>query len=375
MKAPELPALTGIRFFAASLVFVSHVSIWPGIAGMSPSLNLGNFGVVVFFVLSGFILTYNYARLFTGGVSPGNYGRFIWDRLAKIYPLYLLTLLLSIPLELLGHHRIWSWGALILQLTLLQCIVPFDQMRSTDHFDVPGWSISCELFFYLLAPFLIWLGISARRPAYAIVLAVASAIALAAVAGIWAPHISAWPGRFAPVQTPEFFMGVAAAVCYLKCGVPSRGCTSLATSGGIALLALSLWGNSRVPYFLSFGFLSAPGAALFIYGLAHGRGWVAQFLSQRWIELLGMSSFAFYLIHDLIIRACKGVFEYCHINVSSPWAIATISITLFLVTQIISICVFKKFEGPVQKYLRGLVRRKNPENGIPPKPEIVALNN
>jgi len=374
MKAPELPALTGIRFFAATFVFAAHISIWPGIRGLPPNLNLGNFGVAVFFVLSGFILTYNYAWLFNQGVGLGSYGRFIWDRLAKIYPLYLLTLLLSIPFELLGHHRIWSWWAMLLQLALLQCILPVDQLRSTDHFNVPGWSISCEWFFYLLAPFLIWLGLSARRPVYAIVTTVLTAIALAAAAGIWATHMSAWPGRFAPARAPEFLMGVAAAICYLKISVPSQVCTGAATAGGIVLLALALWGNARMPSFLSLGFLNAPGAALLVYGLAYGRGRVAQFLSHPWMRLLGMSSFAFYLIHDLLLRACEGAFRHWHIGAFAPGIVFTGCLALFLLTQAVSIGLFKTFEAPVQGFLRGWVRRSTPGERLRRQPGLDAPN-
>lgn len=341
---------------------------------MAPNLNLGNFGVAIFFVLSGFILTYNYARLFGNGMSFGNYARFIWDRLAKIYPLYLLTLLLSIPIELIGHHRDWSWGSLAMQLTLLQCILPLDQLRSTDHFNVPGWSISCEMFFYLLAPLLIWQGLSGKRPIYAVILGWLAAIVLAVTGGLWAVQASAWPARFAPARVPEFLVGVATAVCYLKGGTPSKTHINLGVAGGFILLALSLWGNSRAPQFLSLGFLSAPGAALLIYGLAYGQGRIAQFLSHRWMVLFGMSSYAFYLIHDLLIRICKGAFGHFHISVSTPLSMVVVSLALFILTQFVSICLFKTFEVPAQKYLRGLVRKKNPDDGVSPKPEFVASN-
>jgi len=42
--------------------------------------------VSFFFLLSGFILTYNYADVFRGGISAAGYTRFVWDRLTKIYP-------------------------------------------------------------------------------------------------------------------------------------------------------------------------------------------------------------------------------------------------------------------------------------------------
>ena len=359
MKAPELPALTGIRFFAAGLVFLAHVALLPGTAWFANRYSLGNLGVSLFFVLSGFILTYNYARLLGQGVNLGNYSRFIWDRLAKIYPLYLLTLLLAIPIELAGHHREWSWEALAMQLFLLQCILPVGQLDATNHLNVPGWSISCEMFFYLLAPFLIWLGFSTKRLANVVILGWLTAIVVAVTAGTCALHVSAWPGRFAPARTAEFIAGVVTAVCYLKGRIPKKTDIQLCVAVGFSLMVVPILIESPFAS-LRLGFLCAPGAALFIYGLAYGQGWLAQFLSHRWMLLLGMSSFAFYLIHDLIIRGFKGVFMYCQISANTALTATTITVILFVLIQIVSIWLLKTVELPIQKYLRGLARRKNP---------------
>ena len=359
MKAPELPALTGIRFFAASLVFLAHVSNLPGAACLATRYNLGNLGVSLFFVLSGFILTYNYAGLLGQGVNLGNYSRFIWDRLAKIYPLYLLTLLLAIPIEVAGHHREWSWEALAMQVFLLQCILPVGQLDATNHLNVPGWSISCEMFFYLLAPLLIWLGFSAKRLAPVVVLGWLAAVILAVTAGIWGLQVSAWPGRFAPARTAEFIAGVVTAVGYLKGRIPPSKDIRLCVVAGFCLMVLPICFDTPFEC-LQLGFLSAPGAALLIYGLAHGQGWPAQFLSHRWMLLLGASSFSFYLIHDLIIRVLNGVFARLHISANTALTATTMAVIVFVLIQIIAICLLKMVELPTQKFLRGLARRKNP---------------
>jgi peptidoglycan/LPS O-acetylase OafA/YrhL len=173
---------------------------------------------------------------------------------------------------------------------------------------------------------------------------------------------------------PDVLVGVATAVCYLKGGTPSRTRIHLCVAGGLFLLALSIWANGLAPQFLSLGSLYAPGAALLIYGLAYGQGRIAQFLSHRWIELLGMSSFAFYLIHDLIIRLCNGAFAYFHISLTTPLSMVVVVLVLFILTQLVSICLFKTFEVPIQKYLRSLVRREKPSAGVSLKPEFVASN-
>jgi peptidoglycan/LPS O-acetylase OafA/YrhL len=262
-----------------------------------------------------------------------------------------------------------------MQLTLLQCILPINHLEATDHFNVPGWSISCEMFFYLLAPLLIWLGLKTRRIAYTVILGWAAALALAVTGGIWAVHVVwVWPGRFAPARIPEFLAGVTTAVCYLKGGTPSKTCINFGVVGGFSLLVLSIWSNNQAPQFIRLGFLSAPGAALLIYGLAYGQGRIAQFLSHRWMELLGMSSFAFYLTHDLLLRICKGALKHFHSSVSTPLSMVVVVLALFSLSQLVSICLFKTFEVPIQKYLRRLVRKKNPDDGIFPKPEFAASN-
>src|SRR5881296_2777873 len=87
MRKVELSGLTGIRFYAALPVYLAHVTVIPGmeaLSGGSVFFNLGVGSVSLFFVLSGFILTYNYADVFRDGVSAAGYKRFVWDRLTKI---------------------------------------------------------------------------------------------------------------------------------------------------------------------------------------------------------------------------------------------------------------------------------------------------
>src|SRR5437773_5085368 len=73
MRKGELSSLTGIRFYAALLVYVYHVVLTiPGVNALSVSSlfsNAADVGVSFFFILSGFILTYNYADVFRDGIS------------------------------------------------------------------------------------------------------------------------------------------------------------------------------------------------------------------------------------------------------------------------------------------------------------------
>jgi peptidoglycan/LPS O-acetylase OafA/YrhL len=103
-EMPSLRPLTSFRFFAALAVFFHHMI---GFFFERPRLKElyqayyyeGYAGVSFFFVLSGFILTYNYRRVFT---SPKV--REVWAfyvaRLARIYPLHVLSFLVLVAVGL-----------------------------------------------------------------------------------------------------------------------------------------------------------------------------------------------------------------------------------------------------------------------------------
>jgi peptidoglycan/LPS O-acetylase OafA/YrhL len=155
VRKTELPALTGIRFYAALFVFLSHVSFIPGMGALSGErlvFNAGVVGVSFFFVLSGFILTYNYAEVFRNGVSRDDYKRFVWGRLTKIWPVHLATMLLVLPIAILSPQLPLDWRAVPVHALMLQCFCPLTQPGFYQFLNVPSWSISCEWFFYLLAP-------------------------------------------------------------------------------------------------------------------------------------------------------------------------------------------------------------------------------
>lgn len=63
---------------------------------------LGETGVTFFFLLSGFILSYSYDD--DGEFPKGSYGRFYLARLARIYPVYIVTILVMFPALVFMRH-------------------------------------------------------------------------------------------------------------------------------------------------------------------------------------------------------------------------------------------------------------------------------
>ena len=95
--------LTSLRFVFALMVFASHLSFLeysPNESIRNAYLSVfreGYIGVSFFFILSGFILAYNYGARILDSIT--DIGSFLKARFARIYPLHLLTMLMAIPLS------------------------------------------------------------------------------------------------------------------------------------------------------------------------------------------------------------------------------------------------------------------------------------
>src|SRR6202020_3679841 len=92
-RKPPLPALTGIRTLLAIFIILFHFTP-PHLGFLYPIINNGYVFVGVFFLISGYVLTYNYADRARTLVK-----REFWlARFSRLYPVYLLVLLLSISM-------------------------------------------------------------------------------------------------------------------------------------------------------------------------------------------------------------------------------------------------------------------------------------
>ena len=224
MNAPhhhDVPGLTGLRFVAAFCVLFAHcfavlmrrhentfdVIFWL----MTPAY----FGMTLFFVLSGFVIHYNYAHLVTNGRFAG-ITTFWWARFARLYPLLVLTLFLSAllsfrPLHFLAGDReaiYTTLRALPFFLLSIQSWIYLPIGESSLIYTIAGsgsltWSISSEWFFYLLYPFIAWLILFARRPSItALFVLLWCAIWVSFSCGLYnrAPEIDAWgTAQFGPI--------------------------------------------------------------------------------------------------------------------------------------------------------------------------------
>ena len=148
---PQIKALTATRAVAAIMVVIHHFGsdIFP----FSLSGNIfhsGDIAVSYFFVLSGFVLYISY-----NGVKI-SYGDYIKKRIGRIAPVYLLALALMVCFVVGYKDYVLNLHALkeiALSAMFLQAYVPSYPLALNS----PAWSLSVEMFFYILFPFLLLL--------------------------------------------------------------------------------------------------------------------------------------------------------------------------------------------------------------------------
>lgn len=166
---PEIRCLTGLRMVAAGWVvlFHFHFTPVPGIAELMaplrPLVSAGALGVDLFFVLSGFVITYTYLDVLGPRVDLRAIGRFVWARVCRLWPVY------AVVLHLFG---IWLLARLVLgsdDEIAFQAVQPVISVREyvqqllmvqlwdDPYLDGsswvgPAWSISAEWLAYLAFP-------------------------------------------------------------------------------------------------------------------------------------------------------------------------------------------------------------------------------
>ena len=172
-------------------------------------------GVALFFVLSGFLLSYPYLARTRLGLPAPSTGRYLWKRLLRIYPVYLLTVVVA--LALIPENS----GASVSEwLTTLAMGGVFVQPQ-LPHGLTQTWSLSVEATFYLVLP-LVMLAVAGRRRLTARrVLGVLAALVVVDVAwhltwaGAVGEHTDGSPLQWLPAFLTWFALGIAMALAHV----------------------------------------------------------------------------------------------------------------------------------------------------------------
>ena len=292
--APEnLKPLTTLRFAAALWVVGFHY--WPALtaAPMPGVVAKGYLGVELFFVLSGFILSHVYLTSF--GEGGFRYGRFLWARLARIYPVHLATLVglggLAAAAAYAGLRsggQAIVWSSLPGHLTLTQAW----GLAPHGGWNHPSWSISAEWFAYLAFPLFAWPAWKLRARPW---LAVAATLAFLALVELGFSQLAGFPLTRATIAwgalriVPCFAYGCA--IHLLWRSIPLWNARLAAAGGAVALMAVAACAAVQGPDVVSIALFGA--LILALAGLSRSG---SPLLASRLGVYLGEVSFSLYMV-------------------------------------------------------------------------------
>lgn len=330
-----------MRFIFALMVFAAHCYV------IDPHFSHflykeGFVGVSFFFVLSGFIIAYNYQRKIEHREVSR---REFWvARFARVYPLHLATLILSLLTG--GYLLTTNWDTILKFMSQLFLVHPFvPQIDYFFSFNSPSWSLGCEQLFYFLFPFLaLWLNNTRRLIG---VLAVTGFIAIWGMYFTPEEQIRAYWYVNPLTRLPDFLIGMLIFQLYDKRAVNWN--VNQATwfeIGAIILFVVFYYSGSAgiLPkvYRYSVYYWLPISAVLYVFAINKGR--ISHFLSNKYLVIGGDISFAMYLIHLFIIELYKST------GWSFPWQV--VIPILLCITISCSLLSFYYFEKPMNKYIR-----------------------
>lgn len=319
MSAPRRDgALDGLRALAAVSVVVFHVWLYsspdptrPTRAGFLNRLLFEcRIGLVLFFVLSGFLLYRAFAR--AGG--PASVRRYLLRRATRILPAYYVALAGTLLL-------LWGGGGTpgvrLPDASRLWLFAVFGQNYSEAailRLNPVTWTLCVEMAFYLLLPVLALAGGRTRAGQAALV---AALVGLGLGWNAAVHHAGAGAGQVAskaiPAFLPLFACGMAAAAWSVRRRAPlaPRATSALALLGAAAVVGNGVWHSNAAPRVVDAPLAiladlpAAIGFALLVLAAVHGRGRALAWLGARPLASVGVASYGIYLWHVPLILALR----------------------------------------------------------------------
>ena len=373
MRTGEIRALSGLRIVAAVWVVLFHFrplleQTVPGFrSALAPVLNCGAQGVDLFFMLSGFVLTWNYLDRMGESWSWRATLRFLWLRLARVWPVYLVTMHLAVLWIIFTLHvghvpseaapTLTAMNYLKQALMIQLWFVPFFDGSSWDG---PAWSISAEWLAYLLFGGLVLVVFRIARSTRARgLIALAFVATLPPILLLLATGQFYTPWSWLPRIVMQFTAGalVCAAVRKLRPTEQARRAAGYAALGlGVAIVAIVYWLDAhplpKVPD--SAGLVDVLFVPLLIT-LAIGSGSLVWLLGTRPLVYLGHVSFSLYMVHELVHTVWNWMAEQWGIALSPDITGKVVIAALLAVALIGAVWLYHFVEEPARIWMRSMM--------------------
>ncbi|WDF57441.1 acyltransferase family protein [Mucilaginibacter sp. KACC 22063] len=374
-----------MRALAAYLVFISHYDYtfdesFPHF--VKRFFQEFHIGVTIFFVLSGFLIAFRYYNNFH--LTKDWFRQYLKNRVARIYPMYfLITIGAFVYFYSTGDVSItadfpYPFTLMLMNITFVRGF--FNDLKFTGI--AQGWSLTVEECFYFSAPF-IFLFAKKYKKFYIQPLLITG---FGALLVIIFRNVN-WYGFFGNFtfmmlytflgRCFEFFAGIQLALYVQRKGFSRTNSLPLTYIGFLfifvcpfimSLLPVPKGWNAGLQHPLGIvtnNYLLAMSIALFFYGLLTETTVLKKVLANPFVELLGKSSYIFYLIHlgyiyhyihNWMNQLNDKVFEWYDkwgVDWHSPFEYDSLNILYaFIILNALSVLLFKTIEEPLNHYIR-----------------------
>jgi peptidoglycan/LPS O-acetylase OafA/YrhL len=264
--------IDGLRALAVLIVVASHAL---------PGASFGQVGVELFFVISGFCLSYPTLAKMANGDATFDVHRYVARRLVRIVPPYWIAVVLLFSLALLipGLHRV-SVGQAFQQAFFID--------RNVDFLSGSFWTLPIEFRWYFIFPLALVLWTKSPK----------SVLWVALIAAVVGALLSSW--TYDVLELPGFLLGIAAAHVTLHEHRIAKPALPLFCILALAAVAIAPTFDARLWHTIYF--IPLLEAAMFLFVVSAGTwAWLHRVLSVKWLTGLGLASYSVYLIHAPVI--------------------------------------------------------------------------
>jgi exopolysaccharide production protein ExoZ len=337
----KIVAVQYLRALAAVLVLASHALLYPLVEENLAYGRLGWLGVILFFVISGFIM------VSVTDIGRFDGGQFFRRRIQRVVPLYWGFTILAAVLALIAPQLFKTTTFDGSQLALSLAFIPFYNAASEGLHPLYklGWTLNYEMFFY--ACFALLAMLTARWRVVGLTLA----YGCLALLGFFLAPKAAIPQFYMSFLPLAFVAGCWIGLLHIEgqlARVPRFAIAVLGIVGLAGLLEGFAWDRGLVEDATAFiGLLAFSGAMVVLALRFEGR-----LPRLTWLENLGNASYSIYLVHIFAVAVLAG-FGLKVLGPNVPGAVAIVTVIAIAGGLWLGLLMYRYVELPLMKRLRG----------------------
>ncbi|WP_298154326.1 acyltransferase [Flavobacterium sp.] len=346
----RIEQLTFFRFLAAIWVVIFHFGrdVFPfNLPYFNNFFKQGDIGVSFFFFLSGFVMIIAYQ--YKNKVSFVDYMR---NRFARIYPVFLLAAMLILLNKIIQQEGHMNLKGLLLNLSMLQAWIPGYQLT----YNIASWTLSVELFFYLIFPFLfnrfytkraaglsqVFIAIAAVWVITQLVLILFKPGLLLNLKGL--PHLYDTLRFFPLMHLNQFLVGNMVGLLFIRRHASNGRNYDLPIILMLTLTFIAVQLNKDINLF---GGLVLIFFAPLVYLIAANNGIITKIVRRRLPVFLGEISYGIYILQFPLYYFTKYWLFYMDVKNNTVIFFATLFILI-----VFSSASYVLFEKPVRDFLK-----------------------